>query len=274
LAQGSSYTSGLPWLDINLSNSVDVISQPQASLLLAMMAAMMATAAPVAKNNAQVTRSYWRIGKKIFAATCLTAIILASVKPSAKPSKTLMRSEPHADAVLQTMPPTVPANSASWELEADPVDVEKITPVRARPIAKAMRMILAEEVQSPQAPAETAQSPRRGKSAIRREPRRAKVASQKAARPAAWGTHMRKEARRPAALDSETFQLLAAYQARGLARSGQANGSAKSMYVTFQSIAGVMVAVAMLVGFANQVKSTVTGLMQASGLEDVKGKGK
>lgn len=199
------------------------------------------------QHDAQVKRVYGKLVKKTFTAVALAAILTVSI--TRKSSVSLLRTEHPPAAGI------VPASAAFEEGSPDPTQTEQMptTPIEAAP-QRLPRM--RREAKRPEVP--KAARPEAWGSVMRKEQKgSAGALAAPKAKPEAWGSLMRKEARATPPVVASTVDWHAA-----------------AVAPTFRGAIGMLVALTMLVGFAVQVKSTVSGLLRASGLEDVKGKGK
>jgi len=225
------------------------------------MAAATMAPSPVMQHNAQVKRVYGKLVKKAFTAVGLVTILTVSISLESplNPHVSIIRTE--HPAAPDIVPASVVLEEGSFLSDASTEQQQQQTTPIAGQVQRLPRM--RREAKVPKTP--KAARPEAWGSVMRKEAKgSAAAAAVPKAKPEAWGSLMRKEARSTPAVMPLNVDEEAVATAGGLLPTA----------ATWRSAIGMLVALTMLVGFAMQVKSTVSGLLRASGLDDVKGKGK
>jgi hypothetical protein len=226
---------------------------------------------------------YGKLVKKCFTAAALVSILTVSI-PGVKSPVSLIRTErPRAPGIV---PASVVLEEGSFLSDASTEQQQQQTTPIAGQVQRLPRM--RREAKVPKTP--KAARPEAWGSVMRKEAKGSVAAAAVVkAKPEAWGSVMRKEARGSVAAAAvpkarpEAWGSLMRKEARSTPAVMPLNGDEEAVATaggllptaaTWRSAIGMLVALIMLMGFAMQVKSTVSGLLRASGLDDIKGKGK
>lgn len=222
------------------------------------MAAATMAPSPVMQHNAQVKRMYGKLVKKCFTAAALVSILTVSITGVKSPVSLIRTERPRAPGIV---PASVVLEEGSFLSDASAEQQQQQTTPIAGQVQRLPRM--RREAKVPKTP--KAARPEAWGSVMRKEAKGSVAAAAVLkAKPEAWGSLMRKEARSTPAVMPLNVDEEAVATADGLLPTA----------ATWRSAIGMLVALTMLMGFAMQVKSTVSGLLRASGLDDIKGKGK